>query len=150
MRDGDLAELQAMFADYLDKSRSLESETVTDLEKHLWIANGAATIASIGFIQAKSMISFWQLAGAWAFVSGILMLVVLKYVSATNSSRDLNRFQDAKSRFDAEECTDDVFRNVRDRTFRVLKRTYLVLQWGAGFAFIVGSVCTLIGVARAV
>lgn len=142
----DLAELEASHGDSWDKSRALESETVADLEKHLWLVNGAAATASIGFIQGKAVVSLWQYAGAWAFVSGILFLVVLKYVSSVNSSRDRYRFQDAKSRFDADETTDHVFRNVRDRTFRVLKYTYLVLQWGAGAAFIAGSIFTLIGV----
>lgn len=142
----DLAKLEASHGDYWDKSRALESETVADLEKHLWLANGAAATASIGFIQAKAVVSLWQYAGAWAFVSGILFLVVLKYVSSFNSSRDRYRFQDAKSRFDADEITDHVFRSVRDRTFRVLKYAYLALQWGAGAAFIAGSIFTLIGV----
>ena len=143
----DLAKLETSLTDYWDKSRALESETVVDLEKHLWLANGAAATASVGFIQAaKTVVSLWQYAGAWAFVSGILLLVILKYVSAFNSSRDRYRFQDAKSRFDAEEVSDRVFRDVRDGMFRVLSRSYLVLQWGAGAAFIAGSIFTLIGV----
>jgi len=141
-----LAKLEASLGDYWDKSRALESETVADLEKHLWLANGAAATASIGFIQAKAVVPLWQYAGAWAFVFGILFLVVLKYVSSLNSSRDRYRFQDAKSRFDADEITDHVFRNVRDRTFHVFKYAYLALQWGAGSAFIAGSIFTLIGV----
>jgi hypothetical protein len=142
----DFAQLEKSLFDYWDKSRALESETVADLEKHLWLANGAAATAAIGFIQVKSIVPLWQYAGAWAFVSGILLLVILKYVSALNSSRDRYRFQDAKSRFDAEEVSDQVFRDVRDCTFRVLKRIYLALQWGAGAAFIAGSIFTLIGV----
>ncbi len=146
----DLAKLDASHDDYWDKSRDLESETVKDLEKHLWLANGAAATISIGFVQAKQTLPIWQYAGAWAFVAGILLLVILKFVSALNSSRDRYRFQDAKSRFDAEEVTDHVFRSVRDKTFRVLKGSYLVLQWGAGIAFIAGCILTLIGVASAV
>jgi len=142
----DLAKLETNLTDYWDKSRALESETVVDLEKHLWLANGAAATASVGFIQAAAVVSLWQYAGAWAFVSGILLLVILKYVSAFNSSRDRYRFQDAKSRFDAEEVSDRVFRDVRDGIFRLLARSYLVLQWGAGGAFIAGSIFTLIGV----
>ncbi len=146
----DLAKFEATLSDYWDKSRQLESETVSDLEKHLWLANGAAAAVAIGFIQAKTVVPFWQYIGAWIFVSGILMLVILKYLSATNSSRDRYRFQDAKSRFDADEVADDVFRNVRDRTFFMLKRAYLIFQWGAGGAFITGAIFTLIGVGCAV
>jgi len=141
----DLTKLNATLSDYWDNSRKLESETVADLEKHLWLANGAAATAAIGFIQAKIEITFWQYAGAWAFVSGILALVILKYLSAYNSSRDRYRFQDAKSRFDADRVTDEVFRYVRDKTFFVLKKAYLVMRWLSGAAFIVGLVSTLIG-----
>jgi len=146
----DLERLDEVHADYWDKSRALESEAVNDLEKHLWLANGAAATAAIGFIQAKEVVPFLQYLGAWLFIFGILMLVALKYVSAVNSSRDRYRFQEAKSRFDAEEVSDEVFRGVRDRTFRVLKKAYLVLQWGAGVAFVTGSIFTLIGVGCAV
>ena len=51
------------------------------------------------------------------------MLVVMKYVSSMNNSRDRSRFQEAKSRFDAEEATDLVFKEVRDKTFTILKKT---------------------------
>lgn len=111
----DLARLEQTLADYWDKSRELESHTVSDLEKHLWLANGAAATATIGFIQARSVVPWPQYTGAWLFVVGILCLVVLKFVSATNSSRDRCRFQGAKSRFDDDEVTDDIFRGIRTR-----------------------------------
>ncbi len=146
----ELAKIEAMASDYWDKSRTKETDTVVDLEKHLWLANGAAATIAIGFIQAKPNLPVWQYAGAWAFVAGILLLVSMKFVSAFIASRDRYRFQDARSRFDANEVTDLVFRDVRDRTFRVLKRSYLALQWSAGIAFIAGCILTLIGVARAI
>ena len=77
------------------------------------------------------------------------MLVVMKYVSSMNNSRDRSRFQEAKSRFDAEKATDLVFKEVRDKTFTNLKKTYLLLQYGAGAAFISGCILTLIGVKNA-
>ena len=146
----DLAKLDATLADYWDKSRASESKTINDLEKYLWLANGAAATISIGYIQAKTSVPLWQYIGAWTFVVGILLLVVMKFVSSLNASRDRYRFQHAKSRFDAGEVTDDVFRTVRDFTFRALNRFYLLLQWGAGVAFIAGAILTLIGVGHAV
>lgn len=146
----DLAKLDASLDDYWNKSRTLESETVNDLEKHLWLANGAAATVSIGYIQAKTVIPLLQYSGAWAFVGGILLLLVMKFVSSLNSSRDRYRFQDAKSRFDAGEVSDDIFHTVRDWKFKVLKSSYLVFQWGSGLAFIAGAIFTLIGVGRAV
>ncbi|SCZ67566.1 hypothetical protein [Thiohalomonas denitrificans] len=142
----ELDKLEAVLGEYASKSVQLETETVVDLEKHLWLANGAAATAAIGFIQAKGAVSVWQYLGAWAFVFGILALVVLKYGSSANASRDRYRFQDAKSRFDANEDSDQIFKSVRDKTFLVLKRAYLFLQWGSGVAFMAGAVLTLIGV----
>ena len=63
-----------------------------------------------------------------------------------NASRDRYRFQDAKSCFETGEVTDEVFRDVVDRTFFVLMRAYLALQRGAGGAFIAGLIFTLVGV----
>ncbi len=146
----ELARIEAMTSDYWDKSRTKETDTVVDLEKHLWLGNGAAATITIGFVQAKSTFPLWQYAGAWTFIAGILLLLIMKFVSAFIASRERYRFQDAKSRFDADLVTDLVFRDIRDKTFLVLKRSYLALQWSAGFAFIVGCILTLVGVARAV
>lgn len=147
-KDGDLPDIEEMSKDYWNKSRAMETQTIEDLEKHLWLANAAAATVSIGYIQAKDIVCQSQYYGAWAFVSGILMLVVMKYVSSINSSRDLYRFQDAKSKFDADEVTDYVFKDVRDRIFNILKKSYLFLQYGAGIAFVAGCILTLLGVAR--
>lgn len=148
-RDLDLSDIEEMSKDYWNKSRDTETQTIEDLEKHLWLANAAAATVSIGYIQAKDVVYLSQYYGAWAFISGILMLVVMKYVSKINSSRDRYRLQDAKSKFDAEEVTDYVFRDVRDKTFNFLTKSYLVLQYGAGIAFISGCILTLIGVSNA-
>lgn len=147
----DLAKLHASLDDYWNRSRDDESRTIADLEKHLWLANGAAATVAIGYIQAaKTAVPISQHLGAWAFVIGILTLLVMKFVSSLNSSRDRYRFQDAKSRFDADEVTDHIFRTVRDRPFKFLKGAYLVLQWSAGLAFVAGAILTLLGVGRAV
>lgn len=149
MKDGDLLDVEEISKDYWNKSRETETKTIEDLEKHLWLANAAAATVSIGYVQTKELVCQSQYYGAWAFVSAILMLVVMKYVSSINSSRDRYRFQDAKSQFDAEEVTDFVFKDVRDKTFNVLKKSYLLLQYGAGLAFILGCILTLIGVKSA-
>jgi hypothetical protein len=148
-KNGDLTDIEEMSKDYWNRSRATETQTIEDLEKYLWLANAAAATVSIGYIQAKDVICQSQYYGAWAFVSGILMLVVMKYVSGINSSRDRYRFQDAKSKFDADDITDYIFKDVRDKTFKVLKKCYLFLQYGAGLAFIAGCILTLIGVTNA-
>ena len=55
--EADLAQLEASLADYWEKSRALESETVIDLEKYLWLANGTAATVSIGFAQARETVA---------------------------------------------------------------------------------------------
>lgn len=146
----DLSIFEKTLADYWDKARTLESETINDLEKHLWLANGAAATVSIGFIQTKSTVPFWQYVGAWVFVSGILLLVIMKYVSAFNTSRDRNRFQTTKTNFETNQVTDFEFRKIRDKKFMALKFVYLVLQLGSGVAFIAGLIFTLIGIGHAI
>lgn len=141
----ELASLDDAVTDYWHKSRNLESETVVDLEKHLWLANAAAATISIGFIQGEGAVSDWQYWGSWSFVSGIVFLVFMKFVSAWTSSRDRFRFEAAKMKFDSDDATDEVFGEIRDAKFRALKLTYSVLQWGAGLAFVGGLVLTLFG-----
>ena len=148
-KDGDLTDIEEMSKDYWNKSRNDETQSIEDLEKHLWLANAAAATISLGYIQTKDLVCISQYYGAWAFVSGILMLVVMKYVFSINSSRDRYRFQDAKSKFDAEEVTDYIFKDVRDNRFNLLKKIYLFLLYGSGAAFILGCILTLIGVKNA-
>ena len=77
-KDGGVADIEEMSKDYWNRSRDTETKTIEDLEKHLWLANAAAATVSIGYIQAKDVVLPSQYYGAWAFVSGILMLVVMK------------------------------------------------------------------------
>jgi hypothetical protein len=148
----ELARLEKSLEVYWTRMADLETSTVVDLEKHLWIANGAAATAAVAFVQERGFVSLGQHAGAWAFACGLLSLVVLKFLSAYMSSRELARFHEAKSQFDAEERTDFVFREeeLRDATAQYLKKAYLWCLYVAGTAFVVGIVLTLVGVACAV
>ena len=146
-------ELQALereLDDYWQKSRDAESKAVADLEKHLWLANGAGATASVGFLQAASAVSSWQVAGAWGFIVGIVSLVIIKFVSEFQASRLRYRYQHAKMRFDAGQASDFVFKDIRDKKFVVTRSIYLGLRWSAGLAFIAGLAFTLIGVSDAV
>jgi len=144
----ELAALERNLDDYWQKSRAKESEAIADLEKHLWLANGAAATVSVGFVQAASAVSSWRVAGAWVFIVGIAALVIIKFISEFQASRMRFRFQEAKMRFDANQVSDLVFKDLRDRTFEVTRRIYLLLRYSAGIAFIVGLALTLIGVRR--
>jgi hypothetical protein len=143
-KDGDLLALEEMLKDYWDKSRTLETKSIEDLEKYLWLANAAAVTVSIGYIQKACAASLFQYCGAWASIVGILMLIIMKYVSVLNSSMDRHRFQEAKYNFDANEVSDFIFKDMRDRTFGNLRKLYLCLQYCAGLAFVAGCVLTLL------
>lgn len=41
--------------DWWDKSRERETETITDLEKHLWLANSSAATIAIGLIKSPAL-----------------------------------------------------------------------------------------------
>jgi len=144
-RDGDLAKLERTLDDYWDQSRATDTAATVDLEKHLWLVNGAAATITIGFVQAADKTVKGQHIGAWFFVFGIILLIGLKFVSATNSSRDAARFREARSKFEASEVTDYEFRNVRDRVFRRLRITYLALLYGSVIAFVIGCISVLVG-----
>jgi hypothetical protein len=143
----DLEKLKITIADSLDKSRVIESETIVDLEKHLWLANAAAATISISFISKKDVVvTSLQYYGSWSFIIGIIMLVVVKFLSEYFCSRDRSRLQAAKSKFDADEVTDMIFDEVRDRFYRTLKYVYIGLKYGSGAMFIIGLVFMVQGV----
>src|SRR5664279_3195010 len=49
--------------------------------------------------------------------------------------------QKAKSKVDADEVSDYIFKDIRkDRSFGILRKLYLCLQYGAGLAFVGGCV----------
>jgi len=150
VKDGDLPDFEKMSEDYWNKSREMETKTIEDLEKYLWLTNSAAATISIAYLQQKETSTIgwdWvQYCGAWAFVCGILMLLLMKYISMINSSRDRYRFQDALSKFNSGKTSDKIFENVRDNKFKYLKKRYLFLQYGSGIAFVMGCILTLIGV----
>ena len=141
-----LKKLEAVISDSWDKSRAVESETIVDLEKHLWIANAAAATISVGFIQSKAEVSNLHYYGAWSFILGIILLVIMKFLSEYFCSRDRSRLQNAKSRFDADEATDLVFDEIRDGTYNKLKIAYICLKYGSGGMFILGLVLIVQGV----
>jgi hypothetical protein len=150
----ELDALEVFLDDYLLNSRNAESQAVESLERHLWLANGAGATAAVGFIQAakaaKLAVSSWQFAGAWLFIAGIAVLVVLKFISEAQSSRMRFRFQHAAIEFEANRASDFVFCKLRDETFTFMHRIYLALRFTAGITFLGGLVVTLIGLRSAV
>jgi hypothetical protein len=143
---GELEKIEAVLNDYWDNSRKLESEAIIDLEKHLWIVNSTAATLLIAYLQTKEATTNWQAFSAASFILEIVFLFFLKYVSAYNSSRVRSRFETAKSKFQAGEATDFVFKTVRDRKFSIVKSVYTLLQIGSGFLFVAGLVLLLAGI----
>ncbi len=145
--NGDYDQVQKTLNDYWDNSRRLESETINDLEKHLWIVNSSAATLIIAYLQTtKNIITPWQYSAACSFVLGIICSFLLKFVSEYNSSRDRFRFEEANSKFLNGEVTDYVFKNIRDNRYNLIKSLYNGLRDGSGLLFIIGLVLLLIGI----
>ncbi|TAL59409.1 MAG: hypothetical protein EPN84_11300 [Legionella sp.] len=140
-----MKDFEKILMDYLNKSRELESDTINDLEKHLWLANAAAATITIGYIQSKAEVNCLQLIGGWAFILGIISLMLMKFVSAFNSSRDRKRFQEASPNITENNCKEKI-KEIKDKTFVCLRRAYLILQYGSGTLFIVGCILILLGI----
>ncbi len=144
--EGRLEAFQITLDDYLDNSRRSESESIVDLEKHIWLLNSGAATLLIGYLQTQNQISCWQLYAACSFVLGVVIFFILKYISLPLTSRDRVRFQEAYSKFLYGEVTDMIFKSVRDKTSKYLNRTYVTLQFLSGFMFILGLLLLLAGV----
>ena len=142
----ELIELKTRLTDYWDKSRNRESESVNDLEKHLWLANGAGAAASVNFIITNTAFNNYQWLGSCSFIAGLVFLISLKFLSAHIASRDRYRFQDAKNKFDAGKEKAAIFDGIRDKFFSWLHCLYIWLQRLAGLTFLLGLVLTLLGI----
>ncbi|MDF1588423.1 MAG: hypothetical protein P1P93_04605 [Gammaproteobacteria bacterium] len=141
---GGLEKIETMMEDYWNNSRRMESETVVDLEKHLWVVNSTAATLILGFLQTQETVYKMQVLSACSFVVGVLFLFFLKFVSSITSSRDRSRFQEAASKFQAGEDTDYIFKTVRDTKFKFLKWLYLFFQYGSGVLFMLGLIFLLV------
>lgn len=140
-----MSELEKLLDDYWNKSREFESHAVNDLEKHLWLVNSAAATITIGFIQSNEVVNCLQVMAGWIFVLGIIFLLLMKFVSELNSSRDRFRFQSATKGI-TEKNAELRIKEIKDKTFAHLKLVYLILKFGSGILFIVGCIFILLGV----
>ncbi len=143
---GNLEQIEAMIQDYWDNSRRVESESITDLEKHLWVVNSTAATLLLGYLQTEETVKDFQAYSAASFIIGIVFLFLLKFISAYSTSRDRIRFQIASSKFQAGDATDSIFHSVRDKKSSIINGTYKFLQRSSGFFFVAGLTSLLVGV----
>jgi len=139
-------ELKLKLDDYWNRTRDAETESINDLEKHLWLANGGALVISLGFLQTNELVDRLQFYGAWCFCLGILTLVIMKFLLAHISSRGRFRFQEATKKIEDGEDSELSLKNIRDKPFKILNKSYNYLQRFVGLCFLTGCVLTLIGV----
>lgn len=141
----EMTDIIKILDDYFNKARELESYTINDLEKHLWLVNASAATITIGFIQSKDEVTCLQILGAWSFVLGVISLLLMKFVSAINSSRDKKRFHEATLNISKENAAEKI-RGIKDKKFSCLRMSYLILQYGAGVLFVGGCILIILGV----
>lgn len=129
-----------------DRARELESQSVNELEKSFWLANSGAATVTLGFLTAGSNSSLLQILGCGAFVAAVILLLLMRIVSALNASRDRSRRQAMSDKFFSENLPISTLENIRDKRFQWLRWTYLILKGGAATLFVVGCILTLQGI----
>ncbi len=145
-RDGDLDVFQKTLDDYWDNSRRAETESINELEKHIWLLNSGSATLLIGYLQTIPSVTCWQLYAAASFVAGVVLFFILKYIGAYITSRDRARFKEAHSKFIANEETDFVFKTVRDKYFGYINKAYVLIQFLSGILFVLGLILLLKGI----
>lgn len=148
----ELEELNVYITDYENFARDKESKSAEDIEKYLWLGNAAALAISGTYIQlmhATGSKIFY--AGIGLFVVGLLLLLILKFLSGYISSRDRYRFQCARMKFEADQETDLALsiNKVRDNTFSCLRKAYHFIVRTAGALFMGGCIIVIVGLAMA-
>ena len=148
----ELDEMKAYIADYENHARDKESKSAEDVEKYLWLGNAGALAVSGTFIQlahatGNKILYF----GIGLFLVGLLLLLILKFLSAYISSRDRYRFQCARMMFETDKETDLILSldKIRDKTFHHLRKIYHIIVKIVGMLFIAGCVVTIIELAMA-
>jgi hypothetical protein len=129
-----------------DKSREHETQSINDLEKTLWLANSGAATITIGFITNADKPNIIQFYGCASFVLAIIILLLMKIVSAINASRDRNRRQDHSDKFFTQNKPISFLGNIRDKWYKRLKFAYLSLKGLSICLFLAGCITTLISI----
>lgn len=148
----ELEELRVYITDYENFARDKESKTAEDVEKYLWLGNAAALAVSGTYIQLMRATGTKVLyVGIGLFIAGLLLLLILKFLSAHISSRDRYRFQCARMKFESDEEPDLVISidKVRDGTFSRLRKAYHLIVRTVGVLFIGGCIVVIVGLAMA-
>ena len=143
---GELKKADERLRAEFDRSRALETQTIQDFEKSLWLANSGAATVTIGFVTATPSPDLFQFLGCCAFVLAIVALLVMRMIGEINASRDRARRQKASERFFLESQPMSIFEGVRDKRFRTLCTVYRGLKQSAAILFILGCLFTLIGI----
>ena len=142
--EGRLDEVREWLKSDFDRARDLETRSLDELEKSLWLSNAGAATVTIGYLTASNNPTYIQFLGCCMFVAAIISLMLMRIISATNASRDRYRRQSLSDRFFTENRPISSLAEIRDRTFHVLKFGYLSLKVLAASLFIAGCVFTLI------
>jgi len=143
---GELDKVKAWLEKDFDRSRDFENQAINELEKVLWLSNSGAATVTIGYLTANEAPSLYQYYGSLAFVSAIVLLLMLKLVTAINASRDRNRRQDHSDKFFTENRPLSYIGEIRDSWYRRFNTAYKTLKYAAIALFVLGCSLTLVGV----
>lgn len=143
---GELDKVKAWLEKDFDRSRDFESQAINELEKILWLANSGAATVTIGYLTTNEAPTLYQYYGSFAFVSAIVLLLMLKLVAAINASRDRSRRQDHSDKFFTANRPLSYIGEIRDSWYRRLNTTYKALKYAAIALFVLGCSLTLAGI----
>lgn len=144
--EGRLDEVREWMKTDFDRARDLESQSVNELEKSLWLVNSGAATVTLGYLTTAGSPSYVQFLGCGSFVIAIVSLLLMRIVSALNASRDRNRRQAMSEKFFTDNLPISSLEKIRDTRFQVLRWTYIILKFSAAVLFVVGCLLTLKGV----
>ncbi|MCW3107702.1 MAG: hypothetical protein JWQ09_2208 [Segetibacter sp.] len=143
---GRLDQISAELKSEFDRSREYETKSIDELEKTLWLANSGAATITIGFLTSSNQPNLFQFYGCSAFVFAIILLLLMKIVSAINASRDRNRRQDFSDKFFTQNKPISSMSKIRDKHYNRLKNSYLLLKSLSICLFLAGCIATLISI----
>lgn len=145
-KEGRYAEFEKWLHEEFDKARTLESKTIEQVEKTLWLANSGAATVTIGFITTAKVATTLQFVGCAMFVVAIVCLVLMNVVGETNASRDRARRQKASELLLKEDRAISTLGKIRDPWFKRLALAYKALKMSVIVLFVAGCTITLVGV----
>lgn len=142
-KSGKIEEAEKWLWDDFNRARDIETHSINEFEKLLWLTNSGAATITIGYLTTSSSPSLILFFGSCMFVTAVVALLIMKFVGETNATRDRARRQRVSELFFSENRPMSTFKQIRDSNFKALVKAYKWLKTSAAILFMVGCILTL-------